>query len=165
MRTQAFGKGLFTEECQDVLTSPGRILMQKLFLLYEIFRTFGQANLFILSLSRYIKRPLAQTPNMISTPSESWKNRQRTLLNNSLNTNTDTYILRVFLPQLRVLNASATTMLFLRATLLIDCIQARNSKVGQNERTSVFQKLSFRKTTKGGSNIVCGIKIMILTIL
>lgn len=56
-------------------TSPGLILIQKLLRLYEILRILGQAKRFIRSRSLQISRPLAHTPSMMSTPSESCRHR------------------------------------------------------------------------------------------
>ena len=53
-------------------TSPGRTLTEKLFLLYEILRIFGQAKRLIRNFSRYTRMPAAQTPTTISTPSLSF---------------------------------------------------------------------------------------------
>lgn len=83
----------------------------------------------------------------------------------SLNPKTDTHILCFYPSYLLMHHLQQCYFWELPYSSTIPCIQARNSKAGQNERTSVFQMLSFRKTTKGGSYIVSGIKIMILTIL
>lgn len=67
----------------------------------------------------------------------------------------------MLLSELQICNASATVTLFLRATLLIDCIHASNSKVGQDQNLSVVEVISsFRKIPKRGGFTLGGSKIL-----
>ena len=64
------------------------------------------------------------------------------------------FLYTAFLSELRLFNASAVVTWFLRATLLIDCIHASNSQVGQGERNRVLQMFPYilERLQKEGGN-------------